>query len=156
LARSDYHPVKRGHYKLPQRLKTMQNIRELIIQGYTYNAIMQQLHIPHRIFYRLLSALFEDDRRLLSEVVTDDEKLNQMAIFRNRLLGDKVRMLQLVEDKSFQDRAAAQHLASEIAVVIMKIYTEGGPAFLSRNHAYPSTPLNAAGFARQYLKLCLI
>ena len=123
LARSDYHPVKRGHYKLPQRLKTMQNIRELIIQGYTYNAIMQQLHIPHRTFYRLLSALLEDDRRLLSEVVTDDEKLNQMAICRDRLLGDRVRMLQMVEDKNFQDRVA-QHLASEIAVVIMKIYTE--------------------------------
>jgi hypothetical protein len=46
-----------------------------------------------------------------------------MAICRGRLLGDRVRMLQLVEDKSFQDRVA-QHLASEIAVVIMKIYTE--------------------------------
>ena len=47
-----------------------------------------------------------------------------MAICRDRLLGDRVRMLQLVEDKSFQGRVAAQHLASEIAVVIMKIYTE--------------------------------
>jgi hypothetical protein len=86
--------------------------------------LLQQLHIPHRTFYRLLSAFLEDDRRLLSEVVTDNEKLNQMAICRDRLLGDRVRMLQLVEDKSFQGRVAAQHLASEIAVVIMKIYTE--------------------------------
>jgi DNA invertase Pin-like site-specific DNA recombinase len=58
---------KRGAYKLPERMRTMQDIRKLIIEGYPYDAIMEQLHIPHRTFYRYLSALFEDDRRLLAE-----------------------------------------------------------------------------------------
>jgi DNA invertase Pin-like site-specific DNA recombinase len=75
---------KRGAYKLPERMRTMQDIRKLIIEGYPYNEIMEQLHIPHRTFYRYLSALFEDDRRLLAVNVSDEEILNQMAITRDR------------------------------------------------------------------------
>ena len=41
---------KRGAYKLPERMRTMQDIRKLIIEGYPYDAIMEQLHIPHRTF----------------------------------------------------------------------------------------------------------
>jgi hypothetical protein len=43
---------KRGAYGLPERMRTMQDIRKLIIEGYPYDAIMEQLHIPHRTFHR--------------------------------------------------------------------------------------------------------
>jgi hypothetical protein len=67
-------------------MRTMQDVCKLIIEGYPYDAITEQLHIPHHTFYRYLSALFEHDRRLLAENVSDEEILNQMAISRDRLL----------------------------------------------------------------------
>jgi hypothetical protein len=59
------------------------------------DAIMEQLHIPHRTFYRYLSALFEHDRRLLAEKVSDEEILNQMAIARDHLLEQRCDLLEM-------------------------------------------------------------
>ena len=64
----------------------MQDIRRLLIEGYDYEDIMQQLHLSPRTFYRYLSAVFADDRRLIAENISDEEVLNQMAIGRDRLL----------------------------------------------------------------------
>jgi hypothetical protein len=82
----------------------MQDIRNLIIEGYPYNLIMEQLHIPPRTFYRYLSALFEDDRRLLAENVSDEEFLNQMAVARDRLLDQRRDLLEMAKEKSLTIR----------------------------------------------------
>ena len=68
---------KRSPYKLPERMRTMQDIYNLIIDGYPYNKIMQQLQISERTFYRYLEVIFANDRRLLAENIDDTEFLNQ-------------------------------------------------------------------------------
>jgi hypothetical protein len=68
-------------------MRTTQDIRNLIIEGCTYDAIMLQLHMTPRTFYRYLSAVFEDDKTSVgSKNISDEEVLNQMAIARDRLL----------------------------------------------------------------------
>jgi hypothetical protein len=57
----------------------MQDIRSLLIEGYTYDAIMQQLYLAPRTFYRYLSAVFADDRRLLAENISDEEFLKPIG-----------------------------------------------------------------------------
>jgi hypothetical protein len=123
-------------------MRTIQDIRNLIIEGYPYNVIMEQLHIPHRTFYRYLSALFEHDRRLLAENVSDEEFLNQMAIARDRLLEQRRDLLEMARDPEIDDQARinAHHLVAEISAAVLRIY-EGGPAILSQRHAFPSTSL---------------
>jgi AraC-like DNA-binding protein len=78
---------RHGRYKLPECMRTTQDIRNLIIEGCTYDAIMLQLHMTPRTFYRYLSAVFEDDKTSVgSKNISDEEVLNQMAIARDRLL----------------------------------------------------------------------
>jgi hypothetical protein len=133
---------KRGPYKLPERMRAMHDIRSLLIEGYTYAAIMEQLQIEHRTFYRLLNALFEDDRRLLAENIDDTEFLNQMALCRDRLLEQRRELLEMARNSDIdpQVRINAYHLIAEIASAVFKIY-EGGPAWLAARHRFPKTSL---------------
>ena len=107
---------KRSPYKLPERMRTMQDIYSLIIDGYPYNKIMQQLQISERIFYRYLEVIFANDRRLLAENVSDEEFLNQMAICKDRLLEQRRDVLEMAHDPEIDDqvRINAHHLAVEI------------------------------------------
>jgi DNA-binding CsgD family transcriptional regulator len=51
--------VKRGLYNKPLRTQAMQEIRRLlVIEGYTYDEILQQLGLSKQTFYRYLSAIF--------------------------------------------------------------------------------------------------
>ena len=128
---------RRGPYKQLERTRTMQDIRNLIIEGYPYNVIMEQLHIPHRTFYRYLSALFEDDRRLLAENVSDEEFLNQMAIARDRLLEQRRDLLEMARDPYIDpaDRISAHHLIAEIAACRYLGYTRVDPhSYLNATH----------------------
>ena len=108
--------------------------------------LCRQLHLSPRTFYRYLSAVFADDRRLIAENISDEEALNQMAICRDRLLKQRRDILEQIAnspDADFKARIAAHHLAGEIAAVVMKLYTEG-PAILASRHRYPRTSLTAA------------
>jgi AraC-like DNA-binding protein len=92
--------MQRGPYKLPEKMRTMQDIRSLLTEGYTYDAIMQQLHLAPRTFYRYLSAVFEDDRRLIAENISDEEVLNQMAICIDRLLKQRRDILEQIANNN--------------------------------------------------------
>jgi hypothetical protein len=118
----------------------MQDIYSLILEGYPYNKIMQQLQISERTFYRYLEVIFANDRRLLVENVSDEEFLNQMAICKDRLLEQRRDVLEMAHDPEIDDqvRINAHHLAAEIAAAVLRIY-EGGPAILSQRHAFPKT-----------------
>jgi hypothetical protein len=107
---------------------------------------MEQLHIPHRTFYRYLAALFEDDRRLIAENVSDEEFLNQMAVARDRLLEQRRDLMEMARDPHIgaADRISAHHLAAEISAAVLRLY-EGGPAILSQRHAFPRTSLTGPG-----------
>lgn len=138
---------KRGPYKLPERMRTMQDIRSLLIEGYTYNQIMQQLGLSERTFHRYLNAVFADDRRLLAENISDEEALNQMAICRDRLLQQRRDILEQIANNPDADnkaRIAAHHLAAEISAAVLRLYTEG-PAILASRHKFPRTSLTAVG-----------
>jgi hypothetical protein len=131
---------KRSPYKLPERTQMMQDIYSLILEGYPYNKIMQQLQISERTFYRYLEVIFANDRRLLLENVSDEEFLNQMIICKDRLLEQRRDVLEIAHDPEIDDqvRINAHHLAAEIAAAVLRIY-EGGPAILSQRHAFPKT-----------------
>jgi hypothetical protein len=135
---------KRSPYKLPERTQMMQDIYSLILEGYPYNKIMQQLQISERTFYRYLEVIFANDRRLLVENVSDEEFLNQMAICKDRLLEQRRDVLEMAHDPEIDDqvRINAHHLAAEIAAAVLRIY-EGGPAILSQRHSFPKTALTA-------------
>ncbi len=136
----------RGPYKLPERMRTMQEIYKLIIDGYPYNKIMQQLQISERTFYRYLDAIFANDRRLLSENVTDDEFLNQMAICKDRLLEQRRDLMEMIKEPEVDNdtKIKAHHLGAEIAAAVFRIY-ESGPGLLSQRHAFPRTSLTGPG-----------
>jgi hypothetical protein len=95
---------KRGHYKLPERTQMTQDIYSLILEGYPYNKIMQQLQISERTFYRYLEVIFANDRRLLVENVSDEEFLNQMAICKDRLLEQRRDVLEMAHDPEIDDQ----------------------------------------------------
>ena len=137
---------KRAPYKLPERMQTMQKIYTLVIEGYSYNKIMQQLQISERTFYRYLEVIFANDRRLLAENVDDTEFLNQMAVARDRLLEQRRELLEMARDPEIdhQARINAHHLVAEISAAALRIY-EGGPAILSQRHALPRTSLTGPG-----------
>jgi AraC-like DNA-binding protein len=134
-------------YNKPKRMQAMQEIRRLlVVEGYTYDEIMQQLNLAPRTFYRYLSAVFADDRRLIAENISDEEALNQIATCRDRLLKQRRDILEQIAnspDADFKARIAAHHLAGEIAAVVMKLYTEGSATLASR-HRYPRTSLTEA------------
>jgi hypothetical protein len=145
---------KRSPYKLPERTQMMQDIYSLILEGYPYNKIMQQLQISERTFYRYLEVIFANDRRLLVENVSDEEFLNQMAICKDRLLEQRRDVLEMAHDPEIDDqvRINAHHLAAEIAAAVLRLY-EGGPAILSQRHAFPRTSLTEPGTTGLRLKL---
>jgi hypothetical protein len=124
----------------------MQDIYSLIIEGYPYNKIMQQLQISERTFYRYLEVIFANDRRLLAENVDDTEFLNQMAVARDRLLEQRRDLLKMARDPEIDDQARinAHHLVAEISAAVLRIY-EGGPPILSQRHAFPRTSLTGPG-----------
>ena len=90
--------------------------------------------------------MFEDDRRLLAENVSDEEILNQMAITRDRLLEQRRDLLEMTRDPNTDpaDRISAHHLIAEIAAAVLRIY-DSGPARLSQRHAFPRTSLTGPG-----------
>jgi AraC-like DNA-binding protein len=107
-------------------MHTMQDIQSLLTEGYAYDAIMQQLHLAPRTFYRYLSAVFEDDRRLIAENINDEQMLNQMAICRDWLLKHRSDILKQIANIPKTDNKAmiaAHHIAGDIAIIVMKLYT---------------------------------
>jgi hypothetical protein len=88
---------------------------------------MQQLHVAPRTFYCYLSAVFEDDRHLLAENISDEETLDQMATCKDYLLMQRQNILDQIAnnpDADFKARMEPHHLVGEIAAVVMKLYTQ--------------------------------
>lgn len=126
---------KRGPYKPVERTRLMSHMRELILDGQPYKAIMEQLHMPEKTFYRYLSAIFAVDRRLLVENVSADEIMNQVIICRDRLLAQRHRILEDIANNKaadFKSCVAAHHLAGEISAIVLKLYSEGPLMVASR------------------------
>jgi hypothetical protein len=124
--------------------------------------IMQELHLAPRTFYRYLSAVFEDDRRLLVENISDEEFLNQTAICRDRLLKQRRDIVEQIinnPDADDKSRIAAHHLIAEIAAAVLRLYTEGPGVLASRQNLGKdregNTCLPRVSYFRQMTLICV-
>ncbi len=81
---------KRGHYKLAERLRLKQTIYRMILDGYTYSKIMQDLEKLERSFYRYLDVIFSEEKDFLEETLAGREEMKrQILICRDRLFKDR-------------------------------------------------------------------
>jgi hypothetical protein len=136
--------VKRGaHYNKPLREEAKRQIRRLLVdEGLSYHAIMEKLQLPQRTFHRYVSEIFDYDRRLIANTISDEEALNQMVLCEQRLLRQRQQILDGIANNTAADykaRVEAHHLAGEIAAVVMKLYGEA-PSLLAQRHSFPVTP----------------
>jgi hypothetical protein len=101
----------------------MIEIRRLLVDGYSYDQIMCDLHIPRRTFSRYLNLLFEEDKKQLNQL-NQSEVIHQFLVMKERLSTQYRESEQLAKDSSINGmaRVKARNLASELAVAIFKLY----------------------------------
>jgi hypothetical protein len=128
---------KRGNYKLHERIHTKQRIYKMILEGRTYESIMQELGISERTLYRYIDIIFTQEQDFLSDTVTAEEMRRQILICRDRFLEDRQEVKQWIKDPNFKDKVDAMNLASELAAAVLRLYQEG-PAILERTHKFPA------------------
>jgi hypothetical protein len=126
----------------------MIEIRRLLVDGYSYDQIMHDLHIPRRTFSRYLNLLFEEDKKQLNQL-NQSEVIHQFSIMRERLKTQYRETEQLAKDSSVNGiaRVKARYLASELALGIFRLYTgDTSPAQLAKqlpidnNNPYQQPP----------------
>ena len=102
----------------------MIEIRRLLVEGYSYDQIMYDLHIPRRTFSRYLNLLFEEDKKQLNQLY-QSEAIHQFLVMRERLNTQYRESEQLAKDSSVNGmaRVKARNLAGELAVVIFRLCT---------------------------------
>jgi hypothetical protein len=142
--------TKRDNYKLLERLQTKQEIYNMILQGHTYQKIMEQLHISERTFYRYLDIIFAEEKTFLEDniLVNGRQELKrQYIIARDRLLEQRRDLIEMTKDPNVKGevKISAHHLAAEIfSAAVIRIYAEG-PAVVVRVHTFPRNSLTASG-----------
>ena len=133
---------RRGPYHKSARTQCCQQIRKLLVEdGLSYDAVIKKLNIAERTFYRYLSYVFENDRKLFADRISEQEALNQFALCRDRLLKQRSDLLEGVGNNPAADwraRVDAHHLSGEIAATILKLYIQA-PAMLAQRHQFPDT-----------------
>ena len=141
--------TKRGNYKLLDRLQTKHEIYNMILQGHTYQKIMDDLHISDRTFYRYLDIIFAEEKSFLEDnimVKGRQELKRQYIIARDRLLEQRRDLIEMTKDPNVKGevKISAHHLAAEISAAVIRIYTEG-PAVVARVHTFPRNSLTEPG-----------
>jgi hypothetical protein len=110
----------------------MIEIRRLLVDGYSYDQIMHDLHIPRRTFSRYLHLMFEEDKKQLNQI-NQSEVIHQFSVMKERLNTQYRETVQLAKESSVNGmaRVKARNLASELALVIFRLYTEMSPALMA-------------------------
>jgi hypothetical protein len=125
-----------GNYKLAERLRMKQDIYRMILDGYIYAKIMDELQISERTLYRYLDIIFSEEQDYLEKTLGGREEMRrQILICRDRLLEDRRTLQEWMKDPNFKDKVNAMHLAAEIAAAIVKLYDDR-PGLLSKRHAF--------------------
>ena len=128
---------KRGNYKVPERLRIKQEIYQMILDGYTYVKIMEDLHISERTLYSYLDIIFSEEKDFLEESLGGREEMRrQILICRDRLLEDRRTLQEWLKDPNFKDKIDAMHLSAELTAAILRLY-EHGSGYLSKYHTFP-------------------
>jgi hypothetical protein len=129
---------KRGNYKVAERLRMKQQIYRMILDGYTYAKIMDELQISERTLYRYLDVIFSEEQDSLEKTLGGREEMRrQIMICRDRLLEDRRTLQEWMKDPNFKDKVSAMHLAAEISAAVLRLY-DNGPGLLSKRHAFPN------------------
>lgn len=128
----------------------------MILDGYTYAKIMDELQISERTLYRYLDVIFAEEKDFLEETLGGREEMKrQIRICRDRLLEDRRTLQQWMKDPNFKDKVNAMHLAAEIAASVVRLH-DSGPSLLSKRHTFPRynslTERDGATGARLVLK----
>lgn len=127
----------RGPYKPLEKARLKQQIYNLILDGHTYQSIMNKLHIPERTFYRYIQAIEAEEKDFLKESISREVLRFQYRLCRDRLLADRLEINEwLKQNPESKDRAELKNLSAEIAAAICRIYNEG-PAVLLSHSAIP-------------------
>jgi hypothetical protein len=122
---------KRGNYKLYERINTKQRIREMIIDGYTYESIMRELGISERTLYRYRDIIFQQEDDFLHEILTPEQMRRQVIIARDRLLDDRLTIKQWLRDNpNAPDRTALLNLSAEITAAVLRLYAKAPAQFI--------------------------
>ena len=109
----------------------------MILDGYTYAKIMDELQISERTLYRYLDVIFSEEQDSLEKTLGGrEETRRQIIICRDRLLEDRRTLHEWMKDPNFNDKVKAMHLAAEIAGAIVRLY-DSGPGLLSKRHTFP-------------------
>jgi hypothetical protein len=144
---------KRGNYKLPERMRTKQEIYNMILDGHTYESIMQYMRISERSFYRYLDIIFAQEKDLLlNESANLEEIRRQQKLCRDGLREDMQRMITISNNPEHKLAVEAQHLASEIRCTILKTYVEPLSA-LAHSHTFRHNALAGEGSTGVRLRL---
>jgi hypothetical protein len=118
----------------------------MILQGHTYQKIMQQLRISDRTFYRYLDIIFSEKTFLEDNIIVNgrQELKRQYVITRDRLLEQRRDLIEMTKDSNVKGevKISAHHLAAEISAAVIRIYTEG-PAVVARVHTFPRNSLTS-------------
>lgn len=85
-----------------RRLQYMQRVKEMLIDGYSYSQIMQDLHISERQFYRWLNKLYEEDCKAL-EAPNNKAMLRAVNLYIERSAIIYRGLLKLAEDPNVND-----------------------------------------------------
>lgn len=132
---------KRGPYKPLEKARIKQEIYKKILEGYSYEDIMEYLHMPERTFYRYLDDIKQEEQTFLTDHISPKQISWELRMMRDGLREDIKRMLAISSDPSNRNAVAAQHLASEIRCTVPKLYVEGLVNML-KTKDFPNNELN--------------
>jgi ACT domain-containing protein len=120
----------------------MKAIRRLLVEGRSNGEIQQMLGLPPRTYYRYRNAVFEHDRKVMNQHVTDTEVMNQMIILNDRLNEMYQDLGEISKDKSVDGmaRVKAVSLRAEMAVSVIKIHKEVPAMLAAEKEIIPPSP----------------
>jgi len=122
---------KRGNYKLYERIYIKQRIRQMIIDGHTYESIMKELGISERTLYRYTDIIFRQEDDFLHEILTPEQMRRQIILARDRLLDDRLMIKEWLRDNpNASDRTDLLNLSAELTAAVLRLYAKAPSKFI--------------------------
>lgn len=116
----------RGNYKIRERMITKKRIYDMILRGYAYASIMQELDISERTLYRYIDIIFNQEQDFLKDELSREELRRQVIIARDRLQGNIRRIEEWLDtDPKSRDRNDLLNLHSELTAAMLRLYSKG-------------------------------
>jgi hypothetical protein len=121
-------------YFKPNKRAAIREIYRLVVEGVCHQEIQRRLGLAEKTYYRYLNECFAQEKTLLSEGLSKDDVLMQVAIAQSRLT-DLYRNLHGIatnENIEAEDRIQAEQVAGEVVGAILRILVEGNPTRIVR------------------------